>query len=85
MRIQVTQEDLNIGQRYSAYNSPLSYAFMRAFNSETVFIGATICLDNFNIELRDIGLERITAFDRGEKLEPFEIPISPEAIYQRKI
>ncbi len=38
-----------------------------------------------NIELRDIGLKMQTAFDMGKKLEPFEIPISGEAIYHREL
>lgn len=86
MRIRVTQEDLDIGKRYSAWNSPLAYAFMRKFNSKSVFVGRIICLDNgLRIELQDIGLAKQTAFDRGEKLEPFEIPVSAEAIYKSKI
>ncbi len=44
MRIKVTQADIDKGRRYSAWESPLSYAFKRAFNSRKAFVGATICL-----------------------------------------
>lgn len=83
MIIVVTKEDLERGRRYSAWECPLGYAFKRAFNSASVFVGATVCLDHgVCIDLQDVGLEKRTAFDRGEKLEPFEIPVSAEAVYR---
>ena len=86
MRIQVTKEDFEKGRRYSAWECALGYAFKRIFNSTSVFVGATVCLDNgLRIDLQDVGLEKRTAFDQGEKLEPFEIPISAEAIYRSHV
>ena len=83
MRIRVTLEDLERGVRGSAWECPLGYAFKRAFNSTSVFVGATVCLDHgVRIDLQDVGLEKRTAFDRGKKLESFEIPVSAEAIYR---
>ena len=86
MRIQVTQEDLERGVRYCVWECPLAYAFKRAFNSKFAFVGATVCLDNgIRIDLQDVGLEKRTAFDRGEQLELFEIPISAEAVYRSNL
>lgn len=86
MRIRVTREDLERGVRGSAWECPLGYAFARAFNARYAFVGTTICLNTgVRIDLQDVSLEKRTAFDRGDILEPFEIPVSAEAVYHTSI
>ena len=86
MRILVTKEDLERGVRGSAWENPLGYAFARAFNAKYAFVGRTICLNTgLRIDLQDIGLEKMTAFDKGEKLVPFDIPVSAEAVYRSSL
>ena len=83
MKITVTKKDLERGRRSSAWECPIGYACARTFNASYAFVGATVCLSNgLCIDLKEIGLEKITAFDKGEKVEPFEIRISAEAMYR---
>lgn len=86
MRVKVNQEDIDKGQKYSGWSGPLSYAFGRAFNSKSVFVGAVICLENgIDIELTSQALSWQTRYDRGEKVESIELSFSSERIYRRKI
>lgn len=86
MRIRVTKEDLERGVRGSAWECALGYAFARTFHAAYAFVGATVCLDTgLRIDLQGVALEKRTAFDRGEHLEPFEIHISAEAVYRSSL
>ncbi|MBI3334199.1 hypothetical protein HYZ97_01825 [Candidatus Pacearchaeota archaeon] len=84
MRITITQEDIENGQRYSGWNCPIAHAFRREWSSQRVFVGAAICLDNdLSIQLPRSILSWRARYDRGEAVQSTEMVFSAEMIYRR--
>jgi hypothetical protein len=77
MKIQVTQDDINNGERSSKY-CPIALAIKRACNTENVFVGiASIRWDEREIIPHYEIVKFIRDFDDGIKVNPCEFIVTP--------
>ena len=80
MLVKLTQDDIEMGLRYSHNCCPVSKAVMRALGEQGKFFSVSIGLYIIKIDKNNIGLPKfvtqwIEAFDRGEKVSPVEFEI----------
>lgn len=79
MEIEVTQEDIEKGQRHRSLSCPVALAVNRAFNGGSIYVGSSHIYDeNDGMRTIDLPIEAISfirVFDSGKVVKPFKFSI----------
>lgn len=75
MRIAVTQEDIEQGQRVQSQKCPIALALKRAGATDVSVGRVTAMVDGTHYHLPTVVEQFVADFDSGKEVEPFEFEL----------